>query len=764
MSDIGVLVSLDDEDAFRSRVVLDYTSRDFTAIRAQLVGLARGLMPEWETAGETSDFGTLILEMWAYMGDVMHFYIDRTASEAFLGTAVRRQSVLYIADMLGYRPIGQQAASVELFFSLDANAEASVTLPASTRVYNETDNADSLVIFETDMEITINPGDTDIPTTATEGVMVKDVLLGVSLGIPNGEFLIRDKGVVFNTVSIRSDEAGQTLPWSFVTDLSLARPTQAVFTTFLDDSDMTHVVFGDNAAGRIPPVSANLYVSYRFGVGAEANDLAPDSINTISAATVPGVDMWGVSVRNPTSPLGGTDPESVDAMRFSIPRAASRIKSRAVTLNDYADLAMQVAGVAKSVAHGTVYTAVHVKIAPQDGAADDTYMKRLCDTVEDYMKDKIIVGSTVYAEPSSNVEDELWLDIYIRVLLHVVEGYNRTAVRLQVEAVIRQTLSFNAVDFGWRVAIGKVYRAALAVQGVEWVEVMWLSTDEPPDGFAPASGEAGSTNYLLSETWQYSTVTAMADPTAKHFRFNNATNPTTLAVSGTDDDSESMLTRLAQVKVGDDVILRQATDPDSQMTLVVTAAPVNNTTWFQFTVVKTDSPKWRPFVDEVQTVTPTGTISGGTFTLTLMGVTTAAIQWNANAAAIKAAIDTAIPGNGVTVGGGPVNTTAFTLTYVGHGDVPLASVQSSLTGTTPTLTPTVTTPGIDNKVTISFIHQPASVTSGEVVDIDTDPLLIPRIEKTEVIEEETNYPTSWSEEERTHDGLWVWAIGGVPGT
>ena len=82
-----------------TNVVLDYTSRDFTAIRAQLVGLARGIMPEWTTVGEPSDFGTLLLELFAYLGDVMHFYIDRTASEAFLGTAVRRQSVLYIADM-----------------------------------------------------------------------------------------------------------------------------------------------------------------------------------------------------------------------------------------------------------------------------------------------------------------------------------------------------------------------------------------------------------------------------------------------------------------------------------------------------------------------------------------------------------------------------------------------------------------------------------------------------------------------------------------
>jgi hypothetical protein len=476
MSDTGILVSLEDEDAYRSSVVLDYTSRDFTAIRAQLVGLAQGLMPDWETVGEASDFGTLLLELFSYMGDVMHFYIDRTASEAFLGTALRRQSVLYIADMLGYRPIGQQAASVNVEFTLDSNATASVTIPSGARVYNEANSADDLVVFETNVPVTIAPGETQSVFT-TEGITQHDRLLGVSKGAPNAEYVIPDKGVVFNTVSIRSNEAGQTLPWAFVTDLSLARPTQPAFTTFLDDADFTHVIFGDNAAGRIPPTNAELFVTYRFGRGAMANDLSSDAINSLAASSVPGVDLWGVTVRNPESPTGGTDPESVDAMRQSIPRAAARIKSRAVTLNDYADLAMQVPGVAKSVAHGTVYTAVHVRIAPTGGVASTDTMSRLIASVEDYMKDKIIVGSTVYADPD-DIED-LWQNVYVRVLVHVTEGFNRTSVRLQVETVIRQLLSFNAVDFGTAITIGKIYRAALAVQGVDYAELMWLNTTEP---------------------------------------------------------------------------------------------------------------------------------------------------------------------------------------------------------------------------------------------------------------------------------------------
>ena len=54
---------------------------------------------------------------------------------------------------------------------------------------------------------------------------------------------------------------------------------------------------------------------------------------------------------------------------------------------------------------------------------------------------------------------------------------------------------------------------------------------------------------------------------------------------------------------------------------------------------------------EVQTLTMSGVPTGGTFKLTLLGVTTGTIPYNANAAAIKAVIDTAIPGNTVAVGG-----------------------------------------------------------------------------------------------------------------
>lgn len=486
MSDTGVIITSEDFRKTRSRVVLDYTSRDFAAIRSQLVGLAKGFVPEWETVGEAGDFGTLLLELFAYMGDVMHFYIDRTASEAFLGTAVRRQSVLYIADMLGYKPIGQQASSVILTFSLDLNAPAalgltgtdvetySVTLPAGTRVTNTANSTGGQIIYETDAAVTLVPGGT-ADVFATEGVTVTGESLGLSNSTPNATFILPNNGVISGTIEVVSREGGNVVRWSNVSDISLARPTQSAFTTYLDDENRSFVVFGDNASGRIPPYGSELYVSYRYGVGGSANDLTVGSLTTLIPPTA--VEVWGISVTNGASPIGGADPETVASMRFSIPRSTGRLKSRAVTLNDYADLALQVPGVAKAVAYGTLYTAVYVRLAPVGGAANPSYMERLIASVESHLSDKVLVGTKVFAEPGT--VDDLWVNSYLRISLHVQPAYNRTHVRKAVESTIRSVLSFDNVDFGSKITLGQAYRAALTVQGVEWAEVKWLGTTGP---------------------------------------------------------------------------------------------------------------------------------------------------------------------------------------------------------------------------------------------------------------------------------------------
>ena len=59
----------------------------------------------------------------------------------------------------------------------------------------------------------------------------------------------------------------------------------------------------------------------------------------------------------------GVDAESTDAIRLNAP-ASIRAIQRAVSLRDYADLALQVPGVAKAIATSEVYSSINLYVAP----------------------------------------------------------------------------------------------------------------------------------------------------------------------------------------------------------------------------------------------------------------------------------------------------------------------------------------------------------------------------------------------------------------
>ncbi|MEV8101076.1 hypothetical protein [Streptomyces sp. NPDC088135] len=103
---------------------------------------------------------------------------------------------------------------------------------------------------------------------------------------------------------------------------------------------------------------------------------------------------------------------------------------------------------------------------------------------------------------------------------------------------------------------------------------------------------------------------------------------------------------------------------------------------------------------EVQTVTVTGTPTGGTYTLTFSGQTTAGIPYNATAAQVKTALEALSninPGD-VAVAGGPhpgtAVTVAFSGQYAGDNVAQMTASGTNLTGgTTPAVTVATTTAG-----------------------------------------------------------------------
>lgn len=112
--------------------------------------------------------------------------------------------------------------------------------------------------------------------------------------------------------------------------------------------------------------------------------------------------------------------------------------------------------------------------------------------------------------------------------------------------------------------------------------------------------------------------------------------------------------------------------------------------------------------NELQTLTITGTPTGGTFTLTFMGATTAGIAFNATAATVQAALEllSTIGTGNLLGGGGPLPGTAVTMQFRGTlASQPLPLITANGAGLTGGASPTAsvarTTQGVEAKATLT---------------------------------------------------------------
>jgi len=84
------------------------------------------------TARTSDDYGIAVLEMWAYLADILTFYQERIANESFLRTALLRESVLRLATLLDYEPAPGVAATAHLAFTLEEGKQ--VRIPVGLQV------------------------------------------------------------------------------------------------------------------------------------------------------------------------------------------------------------------------------------------------------------------------------------------------------------------------------------------------------------------------------------------------------------------------------------------------------------------------------------------------------------------------------------------------------------------------------------------------------------------------------------------------------
>lgn len=369
---------------------IDYTSRDFAALKADLIELIKERSETTWDPTDYSDLGHILVETFAYMGDIMSHYLDRIANETTIDTAIQRKTLLSFAKLYDYVLSGPTPATVNVTFTNTRTDGVAIDIPIGTQVMAPLSfGAYSEVYFETTAAATAVAPGVPITLPCQEGKTVNtdkpDLIdntynialpanIGTSDGRSNQTFTIPEVGIVNKSITIYVGQGIAFGSWTYVDNLFQAGPADKVFTTVPNEDGSINILFGDNVNGAIPPSGQLISATYKLSVGSAGNikSLSITEVTFFPGNLDPQVTAY-FTVSNSGPATGGADGDTFVNIKNKI-KAAVLTRRRAVTLEDFAYLATLTEGVGKASADSSVYTNVNLYVQPlNDGQAATGY-------------------------------------------------------------------------------------------------------------------------------------------------------------------------------------------------------------------------------------------------------------------------------------------------------------------------------------------------------------------------------------------------------
>jgi uncharacterized phage protein gp47/JayE len=461
---------------------IDYTNLGYEALRESMLDIARRTLPEWTDRSE-NDLGVLLVELFAYVGDITLYYQSRIAAQLFPATSDEPESLVQLLRLLGYELRSAQPATVELAVAVDAGQALPLTVPAGTAFLAPNGSGDPLR-FESVRDTVITAaalgpvveGDLRwfLPLTAVEGRTVTDETLGASDGFPNQLYTLADGPVIGGSITVTVTGPGGPTRWHEVRTLATASPAERCFVTQRDAGGGVTLLFGDGVNGAVPPVGSGLdqvevRATYRVGGGPQGN--VPTGTAFTSSVS---------ALREVVAPAGGTggsDAESVQTARDLAPRLY-RAQDRAVTAADYVELTLRTPGVGKARAVALNWNDVLLYVAPAGRVEQPPELLRR-DLLAAFERSRMATSMLRVLGPEP-------VDVYFAATVRAQPYYLQDDVRTAVTAAAAGLLAFDAVDFGQPIYLSRLYDAVQSLPEVVSLTVTRFGRD--PDGGVDPDG------------------------------------------------------------------------------------------------------------------------------------------------------------------------------------------------------------------------------------------------------------------------------------
>ena len=313
---------------------------------------------------------SVLLDMLAYNTYYNSFYLNMVASEAFLTTAQKRNSVINLASSLNYVPRSTTSASITGTLLLTvANAPTSVTIPEFTEFTGSIDGVAYKFLNVNSKTIFSSAGVFSDSITLKEGTLITTRYTVVSADADQ-RFLIPNSRIDTTTLNVTVlNSSVDSTTRTFTPSENLVELDATSLVYFLQETEdgLYELKFGDGVFGTALSNGNILVIRYLVSNGALANDINAltysDTITNVTAATFTADDPA----------TGGSARETVAQIKFNAPKSYEA-QNRAVTAEDYKALLLSQATVDSVVVWGgedndpPTYGKVFIAIKPTTGS------------------------------------------------------------------------------------------------------------------------------------------------------------------------------------------------------------------------------------------------------------------------------------------------------------------------------------------------------------------------------------------------------------
>jgi len=318
---------------------LTLTSLDFDSLKQNLKNFLSSQSTFRDYDFEGSNINVL-LDVLTYNTYLNSFYLNMVASEMFMDSAQKLDSVISHAKELNYLPRSKRSAKAVVSFTLETSGVVNPFIIPKGTIFSglNSNGTFNFVTSETNSYLSTNSTYSISNLEIYEGVYTQESFV-IDYSVEDQKITLSDPSIDTNSLEIIVSENNSNTIYTYADSLFGLNSNSSVYFLQGSEKNTYEVFFGDDVFGKKPKNNAIIYASYRICNGANGNDVEAFTLDSNVGDDNDGfATPSDITVISPS--VSGAEAEDINSIKFNAPRHF-QTQGRCITENDYRTIILQ---------------------------------------------------------------------------------------------------------------------------------------------------------------------------------------------------------------------------------------------------------------------------------------------------------------------------------------------------------------------------------------------------------------------------------------